>query len=265
MLRRICIAVALVAIPSMGYAQTPDADQAELNQIEAEIESRSDKSMGIAPQSELSQPEAGEPLNKVSDLSRLEPFDNIAVLQRRFLPKTSRFQFFLGLTSIMNDPWFQTLGISGGFGYAFTESWAVQLAGTALSRYHRDSIKDLYNEHGVETSSIVSAKGYVGADVVWTPVYGKMSFTDDRIVPFDMYFSLGGGSTSLENGSGGGTVRAATGQIYAISKGTAVRWDLSWNSLRAKPTAIQDSQEQSFNNILLSVGFSFFFPEAGYR
>ena len=79
--------------------------------------------------------------------------------------------------------------------------------------------------------------------------------------------SVAGSTTvSVDNAP---TVRFGTGQIFAITKWMAFRWDLSWHFFNAKSTITtntsQSSQEELHNNLFLNLGLSFFFPEAKYR
>lgn len=240
------------------WAQEEDIENSsDVDQIEAELEKRSAK-----PAVNESEPVKEEKLEDFSGLGKLAPFSEVSVIQRRYLPKTGRFQFFGGLVNVVNDPWFSGIGLDARLGYHFTETWGVELTGVFLSNSERQAIKDLYDQHGVKTDSIITAKNYYGGSIIWTPIYGKMGLFNRRIIPFDMYFSLGGGSTKVDGGTGGSTVHFGTGQIFAINKSLGFRWDFTWNSFSATPTT---GSAQNFNNLLLSFGASFFFPGAKYR
>lgn len=250
--------LASVTCSRFALAQEDESFNADsdLEQIEAEIQTArplvGDQTSGIE----------NEKVEDLSGLSRLAPFSEVSVIQKRYQPKTGRFQMFAGLSNIVNDPWYLGLGADLRAAYHFSEAWGVELQGLFLGVSERQAIKDLDSENNVKTSSVISFKGYTGAAIMWSPIYGKMGYLNRKIVPFDMYFSLGVGNTSISNGSGGSTIHFGSGQTYAISKGTAFRWDFSWNAVRAKPTG---ASEQNFNNLLVSLGVSFFFPEAGYR
>ncbi|MNT62394.1 hypothetical protein D3C72_2001130 [compost metagenome] len=97
---------------------------------------------------------------------------------------------------------------------------------------------------------------------MWVPIYGKMSLFNENIIPFDLYFAGGYGSTETQLNTSASTLHVATGQIFALSKSIAFRWDFSWNFYNAKT---EDNETNSFNNLFLTVGMSWFFPEAKYR
>lgn len=237
----------------------PEAASKDIDQIESEIESKAKKENRQVEQKQSATPNK---LEDFSGLGRLAPFSEVSVIQRRFLPKTGRFQFFAGLTGIMNDPWYFSGGGDARLSYNFTEAWGLELQADAISNSQREAIKELHDENGVNTDSIITSKAYYGGAIVWSPIYGKMGMLNRRIVPFDMYFSVGGGTTKVDNGTGGSTIHLGTGQVYGINKGFGLRWDFTWNMVSAKPT---NGTDQTFNNILLSFGASFFFPEASYR
>jgi outer membrane beta-barrel protein len=165
---------------------------------------------------------------------------------------------------MMNDPWFNGVGANTKLAFNFREAWGIELTGIYLMNSQKDSIKDLNTQNSIATTSFIVTKSYFGADILWVPIYGKMSLSNNRIVPFDFYFSFGGGNTSVEQGLAGGTIHVGTGQIFALGKSSAVRWDFSWNSYSGKPDAAS-FQASTFNNLMLTVGFSLFFPGAGYR
>jgi outer membrane beta-barrel protein len=124
---------------------------------------------------------------------------------------------------------------------------------------------DLRERRGVVTTNFVSPTSFYGVDVKWVPVYGKLSFVNRKITPFDLYFSAGGGVTATNQGGSEPTVHFGTGQIFALSKSAAFRWDFSWNFYNASSGVAGAKQNSLYNNLFLTVGASFFFPEATYR
>lgn len=208
------------------------------------------------------QPVKDEGLKDFSGLGHLAAFSEVSVIQKRFMPKTERFQFFLGPALVTNDPFFNTYGGELKLGYFLNETWGIELNYFALTTSEKESTKELRAINGVSTVNLVYPKSYFGGDLVFVPVYGKMSWFNKKIIPFDLYFSAGYGTTGTQAGENAGTVHLAAGQIFAISKAFAFRWDFSWNFYNA--TGI-DGSKSSANNLFLTMGVSFFFPEAKYR
>ncbi|MEK2644443.1 outer membrane beta-barrel domain-containing protein [Bdellovibrio sp. BCCA] len=201
-------------------------------------------------------------LTDFSGLGTLAPFKEISVIQKRFLPKTGRFQLFGGATVLTNNPFFNTIGGVAKASYFLSESWGVELNYFGLTTSERQTTEELRDIQGVSTENLVYPKSFIGLDLMYVPIYGKMTWFNEKIVPFDLYFSAGYGTTNTQAGENAGTLHLATGQIFALTKAYAVRWDFSWNFFNAKGI---DGSQNSFNNLFLTVGMSWFFPEASYR
>ncbi len=205
-------------------------------------------------------------VKELSDLGKLAPFKDIAVIQKRFLPKTSRFELFGAIGTTLNDAFFVDATINLRIGYYFQERYGIEFSAMAINASTR-KVTDTLSDRGVTTASLVSPKSFYGVDFKYTPIYGKMALNNKRLTPFDMYFSVGAGSTATNNGSSP-TLHLGTGQIFAMSKGFALRWDFSWNFYQATTyldAAHTASSTATFNNLFVLLGASFFFPEATYR
>ncbi len=201
---------------------------------------------------------------KLTDLGTLAPFEDIAVIERKFLPKTGRFEVTgLGLTGL-NNPFFNNLGLAVQLAYFFREKYGVEAMYYYVSSTQRDATKNLFGNRQVITNSLVTPKGYLGAAFKWNPVYGKVAFLNHRIIPFDLNFSLGGGTTQTDSGSSP-TIHVGTSQNFAISKRLALRWDLAWNFYQTKSTVVNAPSQGTQIDLFLGLGVSFFFPEATYR
>jgi outer membrane beta-barrel protein len=207
---------------------------------------------------------SGPRLKEVTDLGRLEPLKDISVIQRRYLPKTGRFEIYLGAATVLNDVFFSNYGLSGRFAYYFQERYGIEFISEFLSNNPRGVVNDL-RDHGVATKTFVAPKTFYGVDFKWSPIYGKMTWRNRRITPFDMYFSSGLGVTGTNQSGSEPTLHLGTGQVFALSKGMAFRWDLSWNFFNSKSTVSGSDASSLYNNLLVTLGVSFFFPEATYR
>jgi len=218
-------------------------------------------------------------IEEISDLKRLETFSNIAVIQKRFLPKTGRFEFNVSGGTNLNDAFFVGNGVGARLGYYFREKWGIEAVYSIIQNKNRDVTNELLTR-GVNTEGSVSTDGYYGLDLKWTPIFGKFAYFNEKIIPFDLYFTFGLGITdpriaksSLSNRqvdvTSPYTIKIGTGQIFALTKWMAFRWDLSMHMISAETTVLENnvsSTSSSFNNnLFLNVGLSFFFPEASYR
>lgn len=246
--------------PGLSHAQS-EAEELDVIEMELEKEAPRPAITNSAPSYQETSPKDNT-LTDFSGLGGLAPFQEISVIQKRFLPKTGRFQLFGGLTTVTNDPFFLTFGGVAKASYFLNESWGIELNYFGLTTSNRQATDELREINGVSTENLVYPKSFIGADLMYIPVYGKMSWFNEKIIPFDLYFSAGYGTTNTQSGESAGTIHLATGQIFALSKAYAFRWDFSWNFFNAKGI---DGSTNSFNNLFLTVGMSWFFPEASYR
>ena len=207
------------------------------------------------------------PIVNFSQIRKLENYRDIAVITRRFLPKTDRFEASFGTGMLVNDAFFDDIDMSGRLGFHFSEQYSAELSLFKVIPSARDVISGLQN-HGVQTSSLVTPLMYFGADLKWCPIYGKMAFLNRKIIHFDHYFTVGGGSTVTNAATSAPTLQFGTGEIFALNKNWAFRWDLDWMSYSVATNSITGaggSINQTINNIYVTLGFSFFFPGATYR
>ncbi|MFM6927113.1 MAG: outer membrane beta-barrel domain-containing protein [Bdellovibrio sp.] len=254
-------------IPGMAQAQSEAGE--DLDVIELEMGKSAPKPQQSTETSAAVSDDSPKD-NTMKDfqgLTGLAPFKEISIIQKRFMPKTGRFELFGGGTVVTNDPFFNTIGGVVKLGYFLSETWGVELNYFGLTTSERDATKELQDIQNVATESLAYPKSYMGVDVMWAPIYGKMTWFNDRIIPFDLYFSGGYGTTNTSSGENAGTIHVATGQIFSLTKSVAFRWDFSWNFFNASFVNSQNGNKEtnSFNNLFLTVGMSWFFPEATYR
>ncbi|MEK6773848.1 MAG: outer membrane beta-barrel domain-containing protein [Bdellovibrionota bacterium] len=241
-------------------AMAQDVDTEELNIIELELEKTTTSKPSEIKNETVIKPEVSS-AGEFSELGGLAPFAEVSVIQKRFMPKTGRFQFFTGLSLTTNDPFYNTTGLAFKGSYFLTEAWGVELSYFMMSSSEARSTKELLEIQSIGTDSLAYTKNYLGLSILYVPIYGKMAMFNEKIIPFDFYFGLGTGNTKTQAKDGVGTLHVSTGQIFAVTKSFALRWDFSWNFFSAKAV----NEDGMINNLFLSLGASFFFPEASYR
>lgn len=268
------ILVALLAAPLMAQAQQSLGDE-DIVSIEdmystqpAAKETKQQENQEELP-AQLKQQQQAVEVKDLKDLNRLAPFSEVSVIQKKFMPKTQRFQLFAAGTVMTNTPWYNNVGAKLNLSYNFTESFGLEINSMFLTNAERESTKEIKEAHNLLAEQFIYTKSYVGLDLVWSPIYGKISALDETVIPFDMYFALGGGTSETNSQEGrNATIHFGLGQIFAISKSMAFRWDYSFNTFSATPMATVTSgspEKNSYNDLVLSAGISFFFPEASYR
>jgi outer membrane beta-barrel protein len=269
-LRMINWIVGLAVLCSVSWALAQEPEEAPApgsgedveNILEATLQKEEEKQ--VKDEAPIQETKKEEPkLTDLSGLANLAPFSDVAVIQKKFLPKTKRFEFFPGLGIVMNDAFFLNVGLNLRLAYFFSEQWGIEAAAHMVGTSEKQVTRDLLDKKGIATRTLVSPQGYYGGAVRWTPVYGKMGFLDKSIIPYDLYFLGGGGMTATNQGTSSFTMHAGTGQTFALTKWMAARWELSWYFYNAKTSTNQGGG--NFTNLWATVGVSFFFPEAKYR
>ena len=132
-------------------------------------------------------------IKSISDLKHLAPFEDIAVIQKRFLPKTFRGEAGLSLMSILNNKFFYPAGGVMRLGYFIREKHGLGLHGYAIYNWEKRISSRLRVNQDITAYNTIVPRFFVGAYYKWTPVYGKFSFMNRKIQYFDIFFNFGGG------------------------------------------------------------------------
>ena len=250
---------------------------------------------------------APDPLDKikklkvksVSDLSRLSPFRDVVVIQKRYLPKTFRGEVGVSLNGLLNNKFFYSGGLSGQLGFFVREQFGFGFSGMAFGRIQRVVSKDLIEANGTIPFTNVNSRYYGGGYFKWNPFYGKFafSFLENRIVYFDMFFLLGGGVIYITKGTSKEIEislasdkldqekinqniylapeknwwpagMAGFGQTFAMNKDWGLEWNLRWVVYYRK---LIDERTNRFvadgwtTDMHLTVGVNYYFPGVKYR
>jgi outer membrane beta-barrel protein len=249
------------------------ADDFDLDAIEAEMNKQGERQAEVAaPVASPVKEETKKPIT-FQELGKLSAFSDISVIQKKYMPKTKRFQLFGGVDFLTNNPFFDSYGFNGRFSFFLTESIGVELGIWRHSVSPRTITTDLDSKHNITTRTMLSSNGYMGASLLFVPFYGKMTFLDRKIIPYDFYVSVGGGTTETSYlDKSAPSVHLGTGEIFSISKSFAWRWDFSSITYTARAPEVNTDGEltdsgkkQSISDLYLGIGLTILFPGASYR
>ncbi len=202
----------------------------------------------------------------LTGLGNLSAFSDIAVINKRFLPKTGRFELFPNIGMVINDAFFTDFSYGLRAAYYFSENYGVELTGSWISSSNKTVTNELAAD-SIQTNAFATPTTFYGLDFKWSPLYGKMGFMNRSITPFDIYLSLGGGVTATNQSTSPPTLHLGVGEMYALSKWTALRVDISYYaySSTSQVSPSGSSTSSSYSNIYATIGMSFLFPDAEYR
>ena len=205
---------------------------------------------------------------KLTDLVYLSPFSDISVIQRRFMPKTGRVSASLLSVFTLSSEFFLHTGAEAHLTYHFLEKHGLELSGYYVFSFNRGVTSRLADELEANVAELQPiGKSFFGLTYKWMPVYGKITFNNKRILAFDTFFNLGLGMSGInrqQKGQAGQMVWEPTallglGQVFAITRDLGLRWDLRWH------VTMEVETMNFLDNILFSIGLSYYYPSAGLR
>lgn len=213
---------------------------------------------------------ASQSESQVSDqLGDLEPYKNIAVIQKKFFPKTERWEVFVSGFGSLNNKLFTSLGGKAHVGYHFSERWAVEGQLWFSGQIGRDFTDDIETRYAITSSDLSTPQGYLGVNLLWSPIYGKLSLFEKTIDPFELYFSFGGGLILTDDSQTVPSLHGAIGQVHPVSTKSTIRWEIGGNLFQAKgkKSLVGASRGKKVMSELIyfSIGMSFYFPEVERR
>ncbi|NOZ85741.1 MAG: outer membrane beta-barrel domain-containing protein [Deltaproteobacteria bacterium] len=194
----------------------------------------------------------------------------IKVIEKKFFTKAMRLEISPYFGVLPQDS--LMVGISPGarIDFFITESFGLEVMGGGVFNFKKDMLKyaDKKNWYFDESRP----KWMAGANILWSPFYGKFSFLTEWLVNFDFFLSVGFvavGSESVnryssrdtENGTHpGGSI--GLGWKLFVTKWFAPRIDVSYLFYMEKfadPKGQKHEDPTQFrDNVLVSLGFSFY-------
>ncbi len=189
-------------------------------------------------------------------------YQDIAVVQRNYMPKAERFQLTLGGTLVPTDVFFRTYGLNLKGTYHLNEFWGLEGFGFLTGSSARAEVNDLEKNQLVVVKNLISVKSFYGINASYSSIYGKTSILNRKIIPFEIYQTVGIGKVINQNNDESMSFQVGIGELFSISRSSAIRADLTWAFYNATTIA---GDTQSANSLFLSVGYSYFFVEPTYR
>ena len=224
-------------------------------------------------------------VKQISDLTQLSPFNEVSVIQKRYLPKTSRFEIGLGLDIMLDDNFYYIGGGTGHLEFFIREKHSLALEGGYMFHSQRPVSTYLAQPpNSVQSYNLIISQMYGGAYYKWSPFYGKFSVLNKKIVYFDMFFTFGGGITKIVRGltdkelegiKDGNVIDLTLkktiwptgslgfGQVFALSKDFGFNWNLKWRYYLYSFTS--DDFSRGHVDLSFSLGLNYYFPGAKYR
>ncbi|OGR03690.1 MAG: hypothetical protein A2284_14145 [Deltaproteobacteria bacterium RIFOXYA12_FULL_61_11] len=133
---------------------------------------------------------------------------------------------------VVNDNFLKVNPVGLTFDIFFSEYWALELEGlyvitskTSFTEYLEQDF-DIVPEYNSQTWQGIGS-------LQWCPLYGKMSFLAGTIIPYDMFFTLGGGMVGTDSGAYP-LGSFGFGQRFFLFPLLVLRFDLKFNYIKEK-------------------------------
>jgi outer membrane beta-barrel protein len=193
--------------------------------------------------------------------------DRIKSVSNKMHMKSGRVELtLLPMTSMsLNDAFYQKFGGGLGLTYHFTEGLSAGL--TATYSLNLETANASYFGAKDESIPFAGKRNFlVGLDVMWAPVYGKVSLAAEWILHFDTYIMAGvglvGGEQAGDELSFGFAGSFGLGLRFFITRMFAFRLELK-DYMVFNDTVTFGTQEKSDvqHQMVFNLGLSMFFLE----
>ncbi len=245
------------------WAQEPSSDTTDLGAEQSDferVESQLEQSIPTAPMELKPSLKKAPHFSKSKDLIQETAQKDYFIVQRNYMPKTERWQFNGAFSVIPNDVFFRTMGAQGKATYHFSEKLGLEFSLASFFSVKSDELKNMESSQNV-TARQNTVRTIFGMSGYFNHIYGKFALQNRKIIPFEVYETLGLVMVQDSNGVQAG-VQAGLGELLSVGRSQAIRVDLSLIVYNAKN---QSGQSSITNLLILNFGYSKFYPEPDYR
>ncbi len=243
-----------------AFAQQDTEEDLEIKGVESELE----KNIPMRTEPSANRNvviKKNQDVLKIDNLATEKAQSQIVVIQKNYMPKTSRFDISGGVTLFPSDVFFKTYGIQPRFSYFFSETWGAELSAILLFSAKSKELQDLENKQGVTANNLATLNSFYGANIYFSNMFGKYAMNDRKIFPFEIYQTVGLGQVRTDK-SISPAVTAGAGQLVSLSQNSALRFDLS---LLFYQTETISGDKQQSTSLLVTLAFDSLFPGVAKR
>lgn len=261
----VSVIFAILAFGTLVFAQeNSNLNYNEIDKIEEVLETNFPR---LEPSSEVESFTSKAPVQarQKADFSGVESdvlFADLVVFQKNYMPKSKRVHLNAGVVSVPSDVFYITGGLSLKGGYHFGEAWGLEAFSHWFTSSARGEVENIATKQKVSVANLVSLASFSGLNVYYNFIYGKLSLLDKKVVPFEIFNTLGMGAMVNSGNHQSPSMQVGLGGLFSLSRSTALRLDLTWAFYQTKNIQNQVANE---NSTFLSLGYSWFFPEPEYR
>lgn len=236
------------------------SEQKDIDVVEGLLEANKSDFKAI-PNKTLTRPKSQHQKVEYLDVQTERFHSDLGIVQRNYMPKLGRWLVSGGLTLLPSDAFFRTFGLSFKTSYHFTETWGLELFGSLFTSAARDEVRKIESVQHLDVTNLSYIKQFYGLNLYFNSMYGKTSLLGKKIIPFEIYQTIGIGKVHTHNHESS-ALQIGLGDLFSLSRSTALRVDLSWAFYNTKNYV---NELQAANSIFLTISYGRFYPEPNYR
>lgn len=186
--------------------------------------------------------------------------DRIKSVQRKAFLKKHRWELTPLVCFSLNDAFYQKMGGGASAAFHMADSLGIEFQAVYVGTIQTDMV-GYFQQANSALPRVSRMRYYLLGNLLWSPLYGKLSLFTDEIVHFDGYLIGGFGMVSTETGSKLAT-NVGLGLRYYVTSWLVLKIEV--RDLLYTETLSLDIQRTKFsdlqNHVLVSAGVSFFLP-----
>ena len=186
--------------------------------------------------------------------------DRIKSVQRKAFLKRSRWELTPLVCLSLNDAFYQKVGGGASIAYHLADSLGIEFQAVYVGTIQTDMV-GYFQQANEALPRVSELRYYLMGNILWSPIYGKLSLFTDEIVHFDAYLIGGFGMASTETGAKLAS-NIGLGLRYFVTSWLVVKIEV--RDLIYTETLKLDVQRTEFsdiqNHVMLAAGVSFFLP-----
>jgi outer membrane beta-barrel protein len=172
------------------------------------------------------------------------------VVQNRMYSTSHKFEFGIFGASLSGDPFLTSKSLGVSLGYHFTEY--LGLFGNYWTTFTTGSSAEDFLEQSQHIAANTNMpRNYKGGEVMWSPVYGKLSLLGEIIIHYDMHVLGGLGMTGNETANQF-TISGGIGQQVYVNRWMSIRFDYRLMRFDEDLVGKDPNKPASFGKVLLT-------------
>lgn len=164
------------------------------------------------------------PAAAAAQLQELENPGEVSAIQERAYRMQHELGLSLGVLPL--DAFYKGLTVRGSYGFHFSDSVAAQGYFSYSYNIGTGLREQLERDFGVLPTAFDEVQFHFGGDILWKPLYGKLSVLNRTVIHGEVFLLLGAAGFKFTNTMRPG-VNVGAGARWFVSRYVSLRFDLT--------------------------------------